>query len=200
MISEVHTHEDPILTREEAIEILNTPDDQLDALIERAGILRKKYKGNHVSIHILTNVRSGNCSQDCAYCAQSCRSNADIDTYKWVEDEKLYNDNDFVNEHHLSRHCIGLSGMGFTDARLMQDFSRFVPNVHFEQIPIKNLVSNQEYQRPLSQAQVEKAIEDFDLNQINPVKVSRRDCSILLLIVYSPFSLIFLVYLLKFHA
>ena len=50
----------------------------------------------------------------------------------------------------------------------MQDFSRFVPNVHFEQIPIKNLVSNQEYQRPLSQAQVEKAIEDFDLNQINP--------------------------------
>ncbi len=57
----------------------------------------------------------------------------------------------------------------------MQDFSRFVPNVHFEQIPIKNLVSNQEYQRPLSQVQVEKAIEDFDLNQINPVKVSRRD-------------------------
>ena len=57
----------------------------------------------------------------------------------------------------------------------MDDFSRFVPNVHFEQIPIKNLVSNQEYQRPLSQTQVEKAIEEFDLNQINPVKVSRRD-------------------------
>jgi len=57
----------------------------------------------------------------------------------------------------------------------MEDFTRFVPNVHFEQIPIKNLVSNQEYQRPLSQAQVENAIKDFDLNQINPVKVSRRN-------------------------
>ena len=56
----------------------------------------------------------------------------------------------------------------------MQDFSRFVPNVHFEQIPIKNLVSNQEYQRPLSQTQVEKAIEDFDLNQINPEKNKRK--------------------------
>ena len=99
MISEIHTHDDPILTREEAIEILNTPDDQLDTLIERAGILRKKYKGNRVSIHILTNVRSGNCTQDCAYCAQSCRSDADIDTYKWVDDDKLYNDNDFVNEY-----------------------------------------------------------------------------------------------------
>ena len=120
MISEIHTHDDPILTREEAIEILNTPDDQLDTLIERAGILRKKYKGNRVSIHILTNVRSGNCTQDCAYCAQSCRSDADIDTYKWVDDDKLYNDNDFVNEYHLSRHCIGLSGMGFTDADIEQ--------------------------------------------------------------------------------
>ena len=44
--------------------------------------------------------------------------NADIDKYKWVADEKLYADNDFVNEHHLSRHCIGLSGMKFTDAEI----------------------------------------------------------------------------------
>ena len=35
-----------------------------------------------------------------------------------VADEKLYADNDFVNEHHLSRHCIGLSGMKFTDAEI----------------------------------------------------------------------------------
>ena len=46
------------LTREEAIAILNTPDEQLNELIERAGALRKKYKGNHVSIHLLTNARS----------------------------------------------------------------------------------------------------------------------------------------------
>ena len=57
----------------------------------------------------------------------------------------------------------------------MQDFSRFVPNVHFEQIPIKNLVSNQNYQRNLSRAHIERAAANFDLFQINPVKVSRRD-------------------------
>ena len=115
MISNQNTSTDPQLSREEAIEILNTPDENLDELIARAEKLRRKYKGNHVSIHILTNARSGNCSQDCAYCAQSCRSKADIDKYKWVADEKLYADNDFVNEHHLSRHCIGLSGMKFTE-------------------------------------------------------------------------------------
>lgn len=110
--------EAPSLSRDEAIAILDTPDEKLEALIDRASSLRYKYKGNRVSIHILTNARSGNCSQDCAYCAQSCRSTADIDKYKWVDEDKLYQDNDFVNDYHLSRHCIGLSGMKFTDKEI----------------------------------------------------------------------------------
>ena len=57
----------------------------------------------------------------------------------------------------------------------MPDYSMFVPNVHFELIPIKNLVSNQEYQRNLSLHHVQNAAEHFDLYQINPVKVSCRD-------------------------
>ena len=52
---------------------------------------------------------------------------------------------------------------------------RCVPNVSFELIPIKNLVSNQDYQRPLSEDHIRKALRDFDVYQINPVKVSRRD-------------------------
>ena len=39
----------------------------------------------------------------------------------------------------------------------MQEHNPYVPNVHFEQIPIKNLVSNQEYQRNISQSHVENA-------------------------------------------
>jgi len=57
----------------------------------------------------------------------------------------------------------------------MEDFSMFIPKVYFEQIPIKNLVSNQEYQRNLSEHHIHRTAENFDLYQINPVKVSRRD-------------------------
>lgn len=57
----------------------------------------------------------------------------------------------------------------------MKNYNKFVPNVHFEQIPIKNLVSNQEYQRNLSLHHIDMAAKNFDLYQINPVKVSRRD-------------------------
>ncbi|MBR4343436.1 MAG: hypothetical protein IKP88_12180 [Lachnospiraceae bacterium] len=55
------------------------------------------------------------------------------------------------------------------------EYNEFVPRVHFELIPIKNLVSNQKYQRELSMIHVNKAVLNFDLNQINPIKVSRRD-------------------------
>ena len=57
----------------------------------------------------------------------------------------------------------------------MNKHSSFVPKVHFEQIPIKNLVSNQEYQRNLSITHIQRTVENFDLYQINPVKVSRRN-------------------------
>ena len=57
----------------------------------------------------------------------------------------------------------------------IEELQRYVPNVHFEQIPIKNLVSDQNYQRNLSLRHVEKAAANFDLYQINPVKVSRRN-------------------------
>ena len=56
----------------------------------------------------------------------------------------------------------------------MEHFSEFIPQVHFEQVPIKNLVSNQEYQRNLSESHIRRTVENFDLYQINPVKVSRR--------------------------
>lgn len=57
----------------------------------------------------------------------------------------------------------------------MNNHKEFIPNVHFELVPIKDLVSNQAYQRNLSMIHVRRAVENFDLNQINPVKVSRRD-------------------------
>lgn len=52
---------------------------------------------------------------------------------------------------------------------------RCIPDVHFELIPIRNLVSNQDYQRSISNAHISNTVQEFDIYQINPVKVSRRD-------------------------
>ena len=57
----------------------------------------------------------------------------------------------------------------------MKEYDEYVPDVHFELIPIKRLVSNQDYQRNLSMQHIKKTADNFDLYQINPVKVSRRN-------------------------
>ena len=44
---------------------------------------------------------------------------------------------------------------------MIDELRDYVPNVHFELIPIKDLVSNQEYQRNLSWSHVKKAVENF---------------------------------------
>lgn len=55
------------------------------------------------------------------------------------------------------------------------DLTTFIPEVPFEKIPIKNLVSNQTYQRNLSLSHIQRTAANFNVYQINPVKVSRRD-------------------------
>lgn len=50
-----------------------------------------------------------------------------------------------------------------------------IPDVHFDLIPIRNLVSNQNYQRAVSDAHVASTTEEFNVYQVNPVKVSRRN-------------------------
>ena len=56
-----------------------------------------------------------------------------------------------------------------------KDLSDFFANIHFEQIALKYLESNQDYQRNVSEAHVKRAVENFDPYQVNPVKVSRRN-------------------------
>ena len=119
----------------------------------------------HQRVAVYVRVSTDNLGQETSYELQK----------NYYEEFVLKHPNWKLVKIYADKGISGTSTKHRVELNQMQDFSRFVPDVHFEQIPIKNLVSNQEYQRPLSQAQVEKAIEDFDLNQINPVKVSRRD-------------------------
>ena len=70
------------------------------------------------------------------FLSRSSELSAEIEKYKWVNDEKLYSDNAFVHDNHLSRHCIGLSGMKFTDEEIdifnkaLQDISKKIGSLN----------------------------------------------------------------------
>ena len=51
----------------------------------------------------------------------------------------------------------------------------YVPNIHFELIRIRDLVSNQDYQRKIYVANIRRTEAELNIYQINQVKVSQRD-------------------------
>lgn len=106
------------LSREEAKSILNYPEDKLNDILDIVYPIRQKYKDNNVSIQILTNAKSRDCSQDCKYCAQSCKSKADIVKYSIISYDKLFNNTTLGQLKNVWRHCVGFSGLRFSDEQI----------------------------------------------------------------------------------
>jgi len=57
------------LSFEEAERLINTSD--LDTLTKCANIITRTFNGNRVDVESLINAKSGNCPEDCHFCAQS---------------------------------------------------------------------------------------------------------------------------------
>lgn len=77
------------VTPEEALELLNLPSDLIMPLMAAADSVRRRYKGNAISICSVVNARSGRCTEDCAFCSQSVFSTSDIPEYDLMEDDKI---------------------------------------------------------------------------------------------------------------
>ncbi len=73
-------------TKDIAETFLNTP---LEELVSRADEVRKKFIGNKLELCNILNARSGLCSEDCKFCAQSARHHADISTYPLKKKEEV---------------------------------------------------------------------------------------------------------------
>lgn len=59
------------LSRSEALSLARLPDSDLLALFAAANRLRERHHGNRVHLCSIGNVKSGGCSEDCSFCAQS---------------------------------------------------------------------------------------------------------------------------------
>lgn len=57
--------------------------------LAEAGRLREKHSGSGISLCVIINAKSGHCPQDCAFCAQSRRSQASIDKYPLLSRQEL---------------------------------------------------------------------------------------------------------------
>ena len=98
--------------------ILTSDDVELLPLLQAAYMVRSKYFENKVKIHILNNVQSGGCSEDCRYCAQSSESKNKTAIYPMKNDEEILLEAKQAYEAGAYRHCMVFSGRDLGNRRI----------------------------------------------------------------------------------
>ncbi|MFJ1899832.1 MULTISPECIES: biotin synthase BioB [unclassified Streptomyces] len=102
-------------TREEALAVLATPDDDLLDVVAAAGKVRRQWFGRRVKLNYLVNLKSGLCPEDCSYCSQRLGSKAEILKYTWLKPDEASRAAAAGVAGGAKRVCLVASGRGPTD-------------------------------------------------------------------------------------
>jgi biotin synthase len=105
-------HELP--TREEALAVLATADDELLDVVAAAGKVRRHWFGRRVKLNYLVNLKSGLCPEDCSYCSQRLGSKAEILKYTWLKPQEAAEAAGAGVAGGAKRVCLVASGRGPT--------------------------------------------------------------------------------------
>jgi len=109
---------DELLSRSECQAVLNTPDDELLALLQAAFTVRSRYFGKTVRLQMLLNAKSGACQEDCHYCSQSAVSTANIERYNLLSQQKMIEGARQAAASKAQRYCIVISGRSPLDREI----------------------------------------------------------------------------------
>jgi biotin synthase len=116
------------LTEEDALGILQAPDEQLLEIMAAAYKVRHRYWSNTVQLYFLMNAKSGLCPEDCSYCSQSKVSDAEIPKYNLLSREKLMAGAKLAAERQSGTYCIVISARGPSE-REIKAVETIVPEI-----------------------------------------------------------------------
>jgi biotin synthase len=103
---------------EEALELYSFEDEE--ALFQAANRIRKRFCGDSADLCSIMNAKSGRCSENCKYCAQSAHYNTGVQEYDLVSKEQaleMSKENESLGIHRFSLVTSGrgLKGKDFED-------------------------------------------------------------------------------------
>ena len=119
------------VTREQAISILKSSDDELLDLVSAAHRIRRQHFGKTMQLYFLMNAKSGLCPEDCNYCSQSKVSDAPIPKYNILSRDKLMDGARVAAERKSKTYCIVISGRA-PNEREMKAVETIVPEIKKE--------------------------------------------------------------------
>lgn len=103
------------VTREEALSLYEQP---LEALCESADQIRRKFCSDRFDICTIINGKSGRCSENCKFCAQSAHNHTGAEEYPLLPDEEIIAQARTNHEQGVLRYSIVTSGKRLSDAEV----------------------------------------------------------------------------------
>ncbi len=107
------------ITYEEALELSKVSidnEEELEELCASANEIREFFCGNVFDLCTITNAKSGRCSEDCKYCAQSAHFKTGAEVYPLISKEKALEEAKKVEIEGANRYSLVTSGRGLKDS------------------------------------------------------------------------------------
>lgn len=103
---------------EDAIKLVNIEDKFVEALCESANNIKQKFCGDEIDLCTIMNAKSGACSEDCKFCAQSSHYKTEIEISDLVKKEEVLklareNESEGVNRFSLVTASKGVNDIEF---------------------------------------------------------------------------------------
>lgn len=106
------------ITGEEALSLTRLEGFEIYDLLAVAGRVTRRFSGNRVELCSIVNARSGRCSEDCVFCAQSAHYNTGTDAYSVLRPEEVLRRAIEMEKSGVNRLSVVTSGRGISGCDL----------------------------------------------------------------------------------
>ncbi len=100
--------------------------DQLAALMEAGSLLRQTHQSQEVEFCAIVNARSGRCSENCAFCAQSAHHQTQAEVYPLLDADEIVRRSRAAGRAGAQRFGIVTSGKACPEGRELDEICRAV--------------------------------------------------------------------------
>lgn len=118
----------------DAIEILKLPQESFFDLLYFANKLRESFKKDVISLCSIINAKSGRCSENCAFCAQSSHYNTNVAMYDFLPPSVIEHRAQEISKYPIERFSIVTSGLSLNNKQEFNNLKKSIKKI--SELPI----------------------------------------------------------------
>lgn len=158
------------ITKEVALSLV---DEDVEELSKAANEIRIKYCGNVFDICTIINAKSGRCSENCKFCAQSSFYNTNAESYSLLDTEEIVKQAKYNDDRGVLRYSLVTAGKRLTDDELGQavESIKVVKEKTNIEVCISMGLLNEEQYKKLKEAGVTRVHNNLETSKSNFINV-----------------------------